>query len=148
MKVIFLKDVKGQGKKGEIKNVSEGYAANFLLPQKLAAPASEGTVKTLDNQKKAEEKKKAQEKADMQELASKLGEVTVKVTAKSGADGRLFGAVSNKQVADALEKLGYKLDKRKIVMDEPIRTLGVTELVVKLHPEVTGKLKVHVVEEK
>ncbi|MNI87407.1 50S ribosomal protein L9 [compost metagenome] len=72
----------------------------------------------------------------------------MQVKAKSGADGRLFGAVSNKQVAEALEKMGYKLDKRKIVMDEPIKTLGVTELVLKLHPEVTGKLKVHVVEEK
>ncbi|MDQ1911159.1 50S ribosomal protein L9 [Paenibacillus sp. GD4] len=148
MKVIFLKDVKGQGKKGEIKEVSEGYAQNFLFKQQLAAPASQGAVKTLENQKKAEDKKKAQEKADAQELARKLEELSVQVKAKSGADGRLFGAVSNKQVAEALEKMGYKLDKRKIVMDEPIKTLGVTELVLKLHPEVTGKLKVHVVEEK
>lgn len=147
MKVIFLKDVKGQGKKGEVKEVSEGYATNFLFKQKLASPASEGAIKTLDQQKKAEDRRKAQEKADAQELSKKLGELAVQVKAKSGADGRLFGAVSNKQVAEAVEKLGVKLDKRKIVMDEPIRTLGVTEVVVKLHPEVSGKLKVHVVEE-
>ncbi|CAG7643261.1 50S ribosomal protein L9 [Paenibacillus solanacearum] len=147
MKVILLKDVKGQGKKGEVKEVSEGYANNFLLKQKLAVPASDGAMKTLDLQKKAEENKKAQEKANAQELGQKLGELTVQVKAKSGADGRLFGAVSNKQVGEALEKLGTKLDKRKIIMDEPIRTLGVTEVAVKLHPEVTAKLKVQVVEE-
>lgn len=147
MKVILLKDVKGQGKKGEIKDVSEGYANNFLFKQKLAAPASEGAVKVLDQQKKAEERRKAQEKADAQELGRKLGELTVQLKAKSGADGRLFGAVSNKQVAEGLEKLGIKIDKRKIVMDDPIRTLGVTEVVVKLHPEVSAKLKVQVTEE-
>ncbi|MCM3271765.1 50S ribosomal protein L9 [Paenibacillus elgii] len=147
MKVILLKDVKGQGKKGEVKEVSEGYATNFLFKQQLAAPASAAAMKTLEQQKKAEDRKKAQEKADAQELGKKLGELTVQLKAKSGADGRLFGAVSNKQVAEALEKQGIKLDKRKIVMDEPIRTLGVTEVVVKLHPEVTSKLKVHVVEE-
>ncbi|MFB6365809.1 50S ribosomal protein L9 [Paenibacillus elgii] len=147
MKVILLKDVKGQGKKGEVKEVSEGYATNFLFKQQLAAPASDSAMKTLEQQKKAEDRKKAQEKADAQELGKKLSELTVQLKAKSGADGRLFGAVSNKQVAEELEKQGIKLDKRKIVMDEPIRTLGVTEVVVKLHPEVTGKLKVHVVEE-
>ncbi|SCW75363.1 large subunit ribosomal protein L9 [Paenibacillus tianmuensis] len=147
MKVILLKDVKGQGKKGEVKEVSEGYATNFLFKQQLAAPASDSAMKTLEQQKKAEDRKKAQEKADAQELGKKLGELPIQLKAKSGADGRLFGAVSNKQVAEALEKQGIKLDKRKIVMDEPIRTLGVTEVVVKLHPEVTGKLKVHVVEE-
>ncbi|PUA34694.1 50S ribosomal protein L9 [Paenibacillus elgii] len=147
MKVILLKDVKGQGKKGEVKEVSEGYATNFLFKQQLAAPASDAAMKTLEQQKKAEDRKKAQEKADAQELGKKLGELTVQLKAKSGSDGRLFGAVSNKQVAEALEKQGIKLDKRKIVMDEPIRTLGVTEVVVKLHPEVSSKLKVHVVEE-
>jgi large subunit ribosomal protein L9 len=148
MKVIFLKDVKGQGKRGEIKNVSEGYAANFLLPQGLAQPASDGALKTLDNQKKAEERRKEQEKLDAQALAAKLGELTVQVRAKAGEGGRLFGAITNKQVADELEKLKLKLDKRKILMDEPIRTLGVTRLQVKLHPEVSATLNVHVLEEK
>jgi large subunit ribosomal protein L9 len=148
MKVIFLKDVKGQGKKGEVKNVSEGYALNFLLPQGLAQPATEGAVKTLDNQKKAEERRKEQEKKDAQELAKKLAETPVQLRAKAGEGGRLFGAITNKQVADELEKLKLKLDKRKIVMDDPIRSLGVTKVTVKLHPEVTTTLNVHVIEEK
>lgn len=148
MKVIFLKDVKGQGKKGEIKNVSEGYAHNFLLPQGLAQPATEGAVKTLDNQKKAEDRRKEQEKQDAQALAAKLAATTVQLKAKAGEGGRLFGAITNKQVADELEKLKLKLDKRKIVLDDPIRSLGVTKVTVKLHPEVTTTLNVHVVEEK
>ncbi|SDD86163.1 large subunit ribosomal protein L9 [Paenibacillus sp. UNCCL117] len=147
MKVILLKDVKGQGKKGEIKEVSEGYATNFLFKQKLASPAVDSAIKALDQQKKAEERKKAQEKADAEELGRRIAELTVQLKAKSGTDGRLFGAVSNKQVAEGLEKLGIKVDKRKIVMEDAIRTLGVTEVVVKLHPEVTSKLKVQVTEE-
>lgn len=149
MKVIFLKDVKGQGKKGEIKNVSEGYAQNFLLPQGLAQPATEGAVKTLDNQKKAEDRRKEQEKQEAQALGKKLLETTVQLKAKAGEGGRLFGAITNKQVADELEKQHkLKLDKRKIVMDDPIRSLGVTKVAVKLHPEVSTTLNVHVVEEK
>lgn len=147
MKVIFLQDVKGQGKKGEVKDVSEGYANNFLFPRKMAAPASEGAMKVLEQQKKAEDKRKAQEKADAEALGRKLAETTVTIKAKSGADGRLFGAVSSKQVAEALDKAGLKVDKRKLVMDEPIRTLGFTEVAVKLHPEVTSKIRVQVVEE-
>ncbi|MFH5186958.1 50S ribosomal protein L9 [Paenibacillus sp. TAB 01] len=148
MKVILLKDVKGQGKRGEIKNVSEGYAMNFLFPQQLAVAANDSSVKVLDNQKKAEQRKKDQEKADAVELGQKLETLTVELKAKSGKDGRLFGAITSKQVADGLEKQKQiKLDKRKIVMDDAIRTLGVTEVAVKLHPEVTSKLKVHVTEE-
>ncbi|TBL77447.1 50S ribosomal protein L9 [Paenibacillus thalictri] len=148
MKVILLKDVKGQGKKGEIKEVSEGYATNFLFKQQLAAPATEGSVKTLEQQKKAEDRRKEQEKLDAQELGKKLGELIVQIKAKSGQDGRLFGAISNKQVAEELDKQ-YKIsiDKRKVEMKEPIRTLGVTEVTVKLHPQVTAKLRVQVSEE-
>jgi large subunit ribosomal protein L9 len=149
MKVILLKDVKGQGKKGELKEVSEGYANNFLLPQKLAAPANESSVKMLDQQKKAEQRKKDQDKSDAEEIGQKLAAVTVELKAKSGKDGRLFGAISNKQVAEELEKqFKLKLDKRKILMEDPIRTLGVTEVGVKLHPEVSAKLKIHVSEDK
>jgi large subunit ribosomal protein L9 len=149
MKVIFLKDVKGQGKKGEIKEVSEGYAHNFLFPQKAAAPATEGSVKTLEQQKKAEQKRKDQEKADAGELGKKLAETIVTIKAKSGQDGRLFGAISNKQVAEELEKQHkVSVDKRKIELKDPIRTLGVTEVTVKLHPEVSTKLRVQVTEDK
>ncbi|WP_028550637.1 50S ribosomal protein L9 [Paenibacillus sp. UNC451MF] len=148
MKVILLKDVKGQGKKGEVKNVSEGYANNFLFPQQLAAPANDSSMKVLETQKKAEQRKKDQEKADAVELGKKLESLTVELKAKSGKDGRLFGAITSKQVAEEMEKQHkIKLDKRKIIMEEPIRTLGVTEVAVKLHPEVTSKLKVHAAEE-
>ncbi|MGG1518997.1 50S ribosomal protein L9 [Paenibacillus oryzisoli] len=149
MKVVLLKDVKGQGKKGEIKEVSEGYAQNFLIAQGLAAPATQGAVKTLDNQKKAEQRRKDEEKAAAQALGAKLAEMTVQIKAKAGEGGRLFGAIPSKQIAEVLEKQ-YKitLDKRKIVLDEPIRTLGVTKVAVKLHTDVTSSLNVHVIEEK
>ncbi|WP_068784274.1 50S ribosomal protein L9 [Paenibacillus phocaensis] len=147
MKVIFLKDVKGQGKKGEIKDVSEGYAQNFLMPRGLVRPATEGNVKTLEQQTASEQKRKAQEKEEAIQLGKKLEEMTVQLKAKAGEGGRLFGAITSKQVAEALEKLGVKLDKRKIEMHDPIRTLGVTQVPVKLHPEVKSTLKVHVTEE-
>jgi large subunit ribosomal protein L9 len=148
MKVVFLKDVKGQGKKGEIKEVSEGYANNFLVAQGLAAPATQGAVKNLDNQKKAEQRKKEQEKADAQALAVKLGELTVQIKAKAGEGGRLFGAITSKQIAEVLEKQKIVIDKRKLVLEDPIRTLGVTKVPVKLHTEVIGTLNVQVVEDK
>ncbi|CAM4391849.1 50S ribosomal protein L9 [Paenibacillus phoenicis] len=147
MKVIFLQDVKGQGKKGEIKNVSEGYAQNFLIPRGLVRPATEGNVKTLEQQTAAEQKRKQKEKEDAIQLGKKLEEMTVQLKAKAGEGGRLFGAITSKQVAEALEKAGVKLDKRKIEMHDPIRTLGVTQVPVKLHPEVKSTLKVQVTEE-
>jgi len=146
MKVIFLQDVKAQGKKGQIKEVSEGYALNFLIPRGLAKPASEGNLKTLENQKQAEARRKEQEKEDAKTLAKTLEELTVVLTSKSGEGGRLFGSITNKQIAEQLEKMKVKIDKRKIALDEPIRSLGVTQVPVKLHPEVTATLKVQVVE--
>lgn len=146
MKVIFLKDVKGQGKKGEIKEVSEGYAKNFLIPRGVAKPASEGNIKTLENQKQAEVRRKDKEKEDAIELGKKLEELTIVLRSKAGEGGRLFGSITNKQVAEELEKMKIKMDKRKILMDEPIRTLGFTNVPVKLHPEVTVTLKVQVIE--
>jgi large subunit ribosomal protein L9 len=146
MKVIFLKDVKGQGKKGEIKEVSEGYAANFLIPQKLAQPASQGNVKTLEQQKQAEIRKKEHEKEEAELLGKKLEGMTVVLRSKAGEGGRLFGSITNKQIAEELEKMKIKLDKRKIMLDEPIRTLGFTNVPVKLHHDVTVTLKVQVVE--
>ncbi|MCM3635594.1 MULTISPECIES: 50S ribosomal protein L9 [Paenibacillus] len=147
MKVIFLQDVKGQGKKGEIKDLSEGYVRNFLLPKNLVKIASEGNVKTLDMQKASEDKRKQQEKENAIALGKKLEELVVIVKAKAGEGGRLFGAITSKQIADSLAKLGYKIDKRKIELDEPIRSLGTTQVPVKLHPEVKGTLKVQTVEE-
>lgn len=147
MKVIFLQDVKGQGKKGQIKEVSDGYATNFLLPRNLVRPATEGNMKVLENQNAAEERRKQEEKAEAQELGKKLEAMTVQLKAKAGEGGRLFGAITSKQIADALASDGVKLDKRKIELEEPIRTLGVTQMSVKLHPEVKATLKVQVTEE-
>lgn len=147
MKVIFLQDVKGQGKKGQIKDVSEGYASNFLLPRGLARPATEGNMKTLENQNAAEQRRKEQEKIEAQELGKKLEEMTMQLKAKAGEGGRLFGAITSKQIAEALAASGIKIDKRKIELEEPIRHLGVTQMTVKLHPEVKVTLKVQVTEE-
>lgn len=149
MKVIFLKDVKGQGKKGEVKEVSEGYATNFLLKQKLAAPASEGNIKTLEIQKASEVKRKEKEKQDAQALGEKLKEVTLEIKHKTGEGGRLFGSITTKQIAEELEKQKkIVIDKRKMQLEDPIKMVGSFNIPVKLHPEVTSSLKVHVVEEK
>ncbi|WP_372630918.1 50S ribosomal protein L9 [Cohnella sp.] len=147
MKVIFLQDVKGQGKKGEIKEVSEGYARNFLLPKGVVQIATEGAKKTLNQQAASAQKKKDNEKKDAQELAARLGEMTVVIQAKAGEGGRLFGAITSKQISEALEKLNISIDKRKIELDDPIRVLGVTKVAVKLYPDVKGTLSVQVVEE-
>lgn len=148
MKVIFLQDVKGQGKRGEIKEVSEGYVRNFLLPKGLVKPAEAGNIKNLEMQKASEDKRKAQEKADAEALAAKLETLAIVVRTKAGEGGRLFGAITTKQIAEALEKQeGIKIDKRKIELQEPIRALGFSNLDVKLHPQVKGKLKVQAAEE-
>jgi len=146
MKVIFLKDVKPQGKKGEIREVSEGYAQNFLFPRGLAKPATEGNMKTLENQKQAEQRKKDQEKEEAEQLAKILDQTTVTIKSKSGEGGRLFGSITNKQISEALDQMKIKVDKRKIALEHPIRTLGVTNVQVKLHPAVTATLKVQVIE--
>ncbi|MFY4776197.1 50S ribosomal protein L9 [Metabacillus sp. RGM 3146] len=149
MKVIFLKDVKGKGKKGEIKNVADGYAHNFLFKQNLAIEANNANVSSLEGQQKKEEKEAAEELKQAQVLKEKLEKLTVELKAKSGEGGRLFGSITSKQIADALKK-GHdiKLDKRKIELPDAIRALGFTNVPVKLHTQVTATLKVHVTEEK
>ncbi|WP_188455426.1 50S ribosomal protein L9 [Virgibacillus oceani] len=147
MKVIFLKDVKGKGKKGEVKNVSDGYARNYLLKNNLAEEATSGNMKALNAKKKKEEKLEQAEKDEAINLKDALADLTVELKAKSGDAGRLFGSITSKQIAEALEKAhGYKIDKRKIELDQPIRALGYTTVPVKLHPEVSGSVKVHVAE--
>jgi large subunit ribosomal protein L9 len=147
MKVIFLQDVKGQGKKGEVKDVSEGYARNFLIPRGLAKEASQGNLKTLEVQKQSEARRKQKEQEEAEALGKRLDAMTVVIRAKAGEGGRLFGAITSKQVAEALAKEGIAIDKRKIELDEPIRTLGVTKVPIKLHPQVRATLGVQVVEE-
>lgn len=148
MKVIFLKDVKGKGKKGEVKNVADGYAHNFLLKQGLAVEATTANVKTLDSQKRKEEKDAQIELENNQKLKATLEALTVQLKAKSGEGGRLFGSITSKQIADELQKVhGIKVDKRKFEMNDAIRALGHTNVPVKLHPQVTATLKVHVIEQ-
>ena len=148
MKVIFLQDVKGKGKKGEVKNVADGYAHNFLIKKGLAVEATSANIRALEGQKKKEKKEAAEELKSAKELKKQLEEITVELSAKSGEGGRLFGSVTSKQIADALQK-GHqlKVDKRKIELNDAIRSLGYTNVPVKLHPEVQATLKVHVKEQ-
>ncbi|WP_040206696.1 50S ribosomal protein L9 [Neobacillus jeddahensis] len=149
MKVIFLKDVKGKGKKGEVKNVADGYAQNFLLKQGLAKEANSANISTLDAQKKKEEKLAAEELAEAKKLKEALDKITVELPAKAGEGGRLFGSITTKQIAEELQKKhGLKIDKRKMELADAIRTLGHTKVPVKLHHEVTATLTVSVTEVK
>lgn len=150
MRVIFLKDVKGKGKKGEIKNVADGYANNFLLKNGLAEEATTSSVSALKGQQKAEDKKAAEELQAAQDLKALLEkeETAITIPAKAGEDNRLFGSITSKQVAEHLNKQHkVKLDKRKINLPNPIRSLGYTRMEVRLHPEVTATLTVRVVAE-
>jgi len=148
MKVIFLKDVKGKGKKGEVKEVSTGYANNYLLKNKLAEEATPGNLRKLEAQKQKVKEQEAAEKADAEKLKEDLAKITVEIKAKSGEDGRLFGSITSKQIAETLKK-EHKItvDRRKIELQDPIRALGYVNVSVKLHQDVTGTIKVHVVEE-
>jgi large subunit ribosomal protein L9 len=148
MKVIFLKDVKGKGKKGELKNVADGYAHNFLLKKGLAVEATNANIGQLEGQKKKEKQLAQEELEEAKKLKATLEELTVEMKAKSGEGGRLFGSITSKQIADVLKKEnGIKIDKRKIEMNDAIRSLGFTNVPVKLHTDVTATLKVHVTEE-
>lgn len=150
MKVIFLQDVKGKGKKGEVKEVPTGYAQNFLLKNNLAKEANKENVAILKGQKKAQEKHDAEILKEAQELKAVLEkeDTVVELKAKAGEDGRLFGSIPSKQIADALQKqYKVKIDKRKLDLPNPIRTLGYTKVPAKLHTDVTATLNVHVVAE-
>ncbi len=149
MKVILQQDVKGQGKKGQMIEVAEGYARNFLLPRKLAVPATADAMNTMRLQEKAKKAEEARQKAEAEAIAEKLKNAQVKVSARAGANGKLFGAVTSKEVSDALQaQYGIELAKNKIVMDEPIKAFGGYQLKAKLGYEVSGTIYVMVVEEK
>ena len=148
MKVILQQDVKGQGKKGQMVNVSDGYARNFLFPKKLAVEATADNVNTMKLQEKAKAAKLAEEKAQAQAIADQLKEITVRIVAKGGNGGRLFGAVTTKEVSDALKtQSGIEINKAKLVMDEPIKSFGGYELKAKLGHDVNAVVKVIVAEE-
>jgi len=147
MKVIFNADVKGQGRKGELKEVSDGYARNYLLPRKLASEATADNINAHNLKEKAKAAQIAREKAEAQENAKKLSEITVTVRAKAGNGGKLFGAVTSQEISDALkEQHGIEIEKNKIVQSEPIKTFGSFEVKAKLGYEISGTVSVHVIE--
>lgn len=147
MQVVLLQDVKALGKKGEMVNVSDGYARNFLLKKNLGVEATPKNLNDLKLKKANEEKLAAEELAKAQELAKELEGKKITLAIKAGEGGRAFGSVSTKEIAKAIsDQLGMEIDKKKLVLPEPIRTFGVTEVPIRLHREVMGKLAVHVVE--
>lgn len=146
MKVIFLQDVKGQGKAGDVKDVADAYANNVLFKKKLALPATTGNLKQHEaHERKAAEEAK-QNLLDAQALKEKIEKETIVVSTKAGEGGRVFGSVTSKQIAEALKSMGYKIDKRKIELEHPIKALGFTKVPLKLHNEVTATLNVQVKE--
>ena len=146
MKVILLQDVKGKGKKGQILEVSDGYARNFMLPKKMAIEATADAINTVKMNDKATQERIAREKAEALATSKKLREMTVIVKAKGGGAGRLFGSVTNAEIADALAKQGVKLDKRKIVLGETIKNVGTYTATCKLGYEITAPLTVKIEE--
>lgn len=147
MEVILLQDVKSLGKKGEIVKISDGYARNFVLPKKLGVEKTAKTLNDLKLQKAAEEKHRQEVLAEAKALGEEIKKQSVTLKIKSGEGGRTFGSVSTKEIAIAIkEQLKLDVDKKKLVLPEPIRTLGTTIVPVRLHPEVTTELTVKVVE--
>ena len=146
MKVILLQDVKGKGKKGQMLEVSDGYARNFMLPKKMAIEATPDAINTMRMNDKATQERIAREKAEALAVSKQLREMTVTVTAKGGGNGRLFGSITNAEIADALAKQGIKLDKRKIVMNETIKNVGTYTVTCKLGYEITAPLSVKIEE--
>ena len=145
MIVILMKDVKGTGKAGDVVKVSDGYARNMLLPKGLATEASDGNIRNLEKQKEIAAAKRAEQKAAAQETAEKLEKITLEIKTKGGESGKLFGSITSKDIADALEKQEkIKVDKKKIEMSSPIKQAGQSTVTIKLFSEVSAELKVNV----
>ena len=149
MKVILLEDVKGVGKKDQIIDANDGYAKNFLLPKKLAVLADKNNLTKMDNIKKIEDAKKQEEYDNAVALGKEIESKTLKINVKLGSNGKLFGTVTNKEIASALkEQSNIEIDKKKIILSSPIKTLGEKEVTVKLHPKVSVTLKIVINEQK
>ncbi len=146
MKVILLQDVRGKGKKGQMLEVSDGYARNYMLPRKLAMEATTDAINTMRMNDKATQERQAKERAEAMELSKKMKNMTLTVFAKGGGAGRLFGSVTNQEIADALKGQGITMDKRKIVLDEPIKSVGTYTVRCKLGYEIVGELTVKIEE--
>lgn len=148
MKVIFIKDLKGQGKIGEEKNISDGYAKNFLIPKGYAIEATAANINDFKGKKDSENYKKQQELEKAETLKKKLDEITLKITAKSGDNGKLFGSITSKELAENLKSnFSLEIDKKKFVLPDGIKTIGLFKVDIKLHPGIIGTLKVNVVSE-
>ena len=147
MKVLLLADVKGQGKKDQIVEVSDGYARNFLFPKKLAVVADAKVMSETKSKEEAKQFRLKEEKTAAKALADKLGTLTVRITASSGGDGRLYGSITSKDIAEKLkEQYNIEIDKRKLVLSENIKSYGTYDVEVKVYPEISAKLKVTVAE--
>ena len=147
MKVILLQDVKGKGKKGQMIEVSDGYARNYMLPRKLAQEATADNINTMRMNDKAAAEKAAKERAEALEISKRLRDMILEVTAKGGGNGKLFGSVTNQEIADALKaKTGIALDKRKIVISDPIKNAGTYTVQCKLGYEISAPLTVKIIE--
>ena len=146
MKVILLQDVKGKGKKGQMLEVSDGYARNYMLPRKLAVEATADAINTMRMNDKATQERQARERAQALDISRKLKEQTLVVKAKGGGAGRLFGSVTNAEVAESLSKQGVKLDKRKIILNETIKNVGTYTATCKLGYEINAPLTVKIEE--
>lgn len=145
MKLILLEDVKGVGKKGDVVNKNDGYALNFLIPKKLAVEATKSNINDLELKKKAEDKRKKEELEAAQQLAEQLKDKVVKVSVKAGENGKVFGSVTNKEIAAALlQQTGIEIDKKKITFDDPIKMVGRRLVKIKLHPKVTVEMAVDI----
>ncbi len=147
MKVILRQDFENLGKFGDIVDVKDGYARNFLIPRKIALPATPGNIKMIETEKKQKAFKLERERLSALNLAEKLSNVEITIPMKAGENERLFGSVTAQMISNELAKLGFEVDRRKILLDEPIKMLGNYEIPVKLHPDVSVKIKVNVVRE-
>ena len=148
MELILREDVPKLGQRGDVVQVRDGYGRNFLLPKKLAMPANAGNRKAVEQMKVAAVRREASEKGEAEQLAKLLASVTVSIARKAGETGTLFGSVTSLDVAEALERTGYQIDRRKIEMEDPLKQLGEFQVPVRLHREVTASVAVHVVAEK
>ncbi|MBB1062496.1 50S ribosomal protein L9 [Limosilactobacillus fastidiosus] len=151
MKVIFVQDVRGRGKRGQVKEVPDGYAQNYLIKRGLAKQATNAAMSQLAGQQRAEKKHAAEELSEAKELKKVLenDKTVVELTGKAGTDGRMFGSVSTKQIATALQKqFNVRIDKRKIELAAPIKALGYVNVPIKLHPQVTAEIRIHIAEKK
>lgn len=148
MKVVLLENVKDLGKKEDVVNVSDGYARNYLFPRKLAVEATEGKLREIEDKKKAEKNRKEKELQAAHELAAKLGKLQVTIKSKAGENGKLFGSITGKDIADAIKaQHNIELDKKKIVLHDAIKALGTYQVEVKVYPEVSAKVSVNLIEE-